>query len=213
MKKNLLISSLLMLISLSAFSTNLDLSLTDLNTGWGSSYNATSKTITFDDAWKGRGWWLNGVDYSAYNDVVVNYVATTLKVKLVVEYMDNLSNTPDVYANAGLSTIKVILDPAKSNAVKQIYMQTDAAGPLVLVSAYLESISTGIQNALISKIYYSDNTIYTEKNADVQVFDLGGLLLVSSKNVSEVSIANLNKGIYIVKANVNGQTQVVKVVR
>lgn len=79
-----------------------------------------------------------------------------------------------------------------------------------LISATVNSVNT----IKTSNLSYSDNTVKISQLANqVDVFDLGGRLLVSKKNVSEVNISNLNKGIYMVKANVEGQTQVLKVVR
>ena len=30
----------------------------DMDNGWSSTYDAATRTITFEAAWAGRGWWL-----------------------------------------------------------------------------------------------------------------------------------------------------------
>lgn len=144
MRKTLLIFLAFSFVSLSAFALRLDLSLTDLNGGFGTAtYDPATKTITFAEAWSGgKGWWLNGADYSLYSDLTVNFDATDATVKLVVQYGDDSNNAPDVYANAGATSIKVVLDPAKRNSVKQIYLQMGGAGKLVLKEAFLTGAAT-----------------------------------------------------------------------
>ena len=144
MKKTLLIICALTMLSFSAFSLRLDLPLNDLNGGFGSAtYDPATKTITYTVAWsEGKGWWLGGVDYSLYNDVTINFEATDATVKLVVQYGDDSNNTPDVYASAGDTSIKVTLDPAKKNSVKQIYLQKGGAGTLILKEAFLTGAAT-----------------------------------------------------------------------
>ncbi|MHB9055115.1 MAG: T9SS type A sorting domain-containing protein [Paludibacteraceae bacterium] len=160
MKKTLLVVCALTLISLSAFSVRTDLSLTNLSGGFGdATYDAGTKTITYTAAWSGgKGWWLGSADYSAYSDVTVNFAATDATVKLVVQYSDDTNNTPDIYTNAGGTTIKVVLDPAKKNNVKQIYLQKGGAGSLTLTEAYLTGVDTIVPSAVIN---FEDKTVGT----------------------------------------------------
>ncbi len=142
MRKTLLLLFALILVSHSSFALRLNLTLDDLNSGFGdATYNAETKTITYPGAWGGRGWWLGSVDYSLYQDVTVKFAATDATVKLVVNYSDDTENVPAVYANAGATSIKVTLDPSKRHDVKQIYLQRSEAGTLVLEEAYLTGAS------------------------------------------------------------------------
>ncbi len=143
MKKQLFFIIFSFFIVSSAFSTRLDLSLTDLNAGWGSSYAAETKTITFDGEWNGRGWgwWSGGLDASSYTKVVVNFDAVDVTVKLVVQYNDESTNTPEIFAQAGEETIVVTLDADKKSNIMQIYLQKATAGTLTLKEAYLEGES------------------------------------------------------------------------
>lgn len=192
---------------------NYELSLASLGSGWDSSYDAASKTITFDGGWKGRGWWIGGSDFSAYKDVVVNFAVTDATIKLVVQYGDDSNNTPDVYANAGATSIKVELDGAKSDNVKQIYLQRENAGTLVLESAYLTPKTTQIDNLLISKMSLSNNTLFLHANGNVKLFDMSGRLLLQRTNVCTVDLSSFKSGVYVVKAAVEGKQLMTKIVK
>lgn len=127
-------------VSFGANADTLDLSLSDLNAGWDSSYDAATKTITYDDAWKGRGWWLGGVDYSKYDEVVVEFEPVSFDVKLVVEYGgDPKPASSDAMAPAGKTKAVVELNPEYKNNVSQIYIQNSAKGTLTLTAAYLQN--------------------------------------------------------------------------
>lgn len=130
-------------ISFGASADTLPLPLNDLGSGWDSSYDAATKTITFNDAWKGRGWWLEsngvGADYTDYDEVVVKFEAVTFDVKLVVEYCESGATSGEAIVSAGKTEVVATLDAAYKNAVKQIYIQTSAAGTLTLTDAYLQN--------------------------------------------------------------------------
>lgn len=192
---------------------NYNLSLANLGSGWDSSYDAASKTITYTGAWGGRGWWLEPSDFSMYKDVVVNFVANAATVKLVVEYSDGTANTPDVYANAGATSIKVELDAAKSASVKQIYLQLETATTLVLESAYLTPKATATDHVTRNSVYYADNTLYLPANGDVQVVDMSGRARMQLTGVSSVDMSALSTGMYIVRATIDGTTQIVKMLK
>ena len=86
MIKQLLSCAAVAALSFSVNAETLDLSLENLNSGWDSSYDKDTKTITFDGAWKGCGWWLGNADYSKYDEVVVEFEPVEFDVQLVVEY-------------------------------------------------------------------------------------------------------------------------------
>ena len=61
-------------------------------------------------------------------------------------------------------------------------------------------------------IYYSNNNINLSKLANqVAIYEVNGHMLISQKNTSIVNVSNLERGIYIVKAVLNGQTTISKV--
>lgn len=142
MKKFFTLIAAAVLGVLSMNAADYKLSLTELGTGWGSSYDAATKTITYEDAWKGRGWWLDGQDLSAYDKVVIEFEPLTIGVQLVVEYgekadLENESNTAEV----GDTKIEILLSSSVKD-IKQIYLQNrSTAGTVVLKDAYLTSDS------------------------------------------------------------------------
>lgn len=85
-------------MAFSASADTLDM-LPSIGNGWGSSYDAATKTITFEGAWKGYGWWLDGADYSKYDEMVVEFVENAQTVQLVIEYAENENES--VQAAAG----------------------------------------------------------------------------------------------------------------
>ena len=138
MIKKLLSMAAMALIAVSASADEVDILPTFGSAGWGSSYNAETKTITFDDSWKGRGWWLDGADYSKYDEVVVEFEPVTYTVQLVIEYSaEGKSSTANV--EAGVNKVKCEFDPEYKSSVKQIYVQNSEAGTLTLTAAYLQN--------------------------------------------------------------------------
>lgn len=112
------------------------LSLTDLNTGWNSKYDASTHTITYEAAWAGRGWWLDTKDCREFNSVVVEFdQALTTSCKLIVEYAEGSSEQE---VDSGATSVKCSLDNDKKSSVKQIYLHnSDANAVYVLKNAYL----------------------------------------------------------------------------
>ncbi len=118
---------------------NVSLSLEDLNCGWESSYDKDTKTITFDDAWKGRGWGWN-FDYSDYSKIVVEFESAPSEGRLKVQYNKIVNNNPyteESSYSAGATSVEIELNDEEKNDVNQIYLSASAAGTLKLTNAYL----------------------------------------------------------------------------
>lgn len=138
MKKSLLLlAASFAALSLSA--ANYELSLDDLSVGWSSSYDASTKTITYDDAWGARGWEFSGVTTSNYSKVVVEFAeATAIPVKLYLA--SGWSNITDAEISAEAGVTSITLDLDSSWDFNQVFLQEIsgvAGGTLVLSSAYL----------------------------------------------------------------------------
>jgi len=117
-----------------------DLSLTDLGSGWQSSYDATTQTITFEGDWTGRGWWLGGKDGSRFTKVTVEIEPVDWQLKLVVEYgSDSKTGTSEVMVAAGSSKLQLYLDDAYKAQIMQVYIQTSKAGAVKINKAYFSS--------------------------------------------------------------------------
>ena len=140
--KKLFTLMLMAFLAMGANATKLNLSLEDLGSGWSSSYDAATKTITYESAWTGRGWWLNGADYSAYNKVVVEFEKQDLGITLCVQYFDEGTTTINETLNstaavdAGVTSISVDLSQADKGRVAQVYLQSHSQGTVVLKEAY-----------------------------------------------------------------------------
>ncbi|MDE6160763.1 MAG: hypothetical protein K2F77_03800, partial [Muribaculaceae bacterium] len=105
MIKRLLLSAVAAVaMAFSANALELDM-LPSIGNGWGTDYNKDTQTITFNGEWKGFGWWLDGADYSAYDEMVVEFVENTQTVQLVAEYGENDNES----AQAAAGKTKVVL--------------------------------------------------------------------------------------------------------
>lgn len=138
MKKFLLSAAVMAMTAMSAQA--LDLPLDDLGSGWGSEYNAATKTITYTGDWSGRGWWLDDVDYSQYTDVEIEVLPLTIQAKVVCEYQGEVTSTEAGMFNLGETMLTCKLSEDGKAHTKQIYIQcgslTDAP-TITLVSAKL----------------------------------------------------------------------------
>lgn len=66
-----------------------------------------------------------------------------------------------------------------------------------------------------TNVYFSDNnTIQLGKVVNqVDVVDMNGRLMISAKNISSLNAASLHRGVYMVKATVDGQNYISKIVK
>ena len=140
-----------------------DLTLADLGSGWGNStYDAATKTVTIGDDWSGKGWWLDKVDYSDFDKVVINFASISANGKVVVEYNDDKVASGSAEFAEDAKSVEVALDENGKGSVKQIYIQGPAGSTYTLASAYVcvkDYVATGISQAIVapaaksSKIY------------------------------------------------------------
>lgn len=155
MKKFFTLIAAVMLGVLSMNAADYKLSLTTLGSGWSSSYDADTKTITFDADWVGRGWWFDsaGQDFSAYDKVVVEFAEEVpMMVKLVAQYAENAGadlESDEAYASVGATRVELALTSEKK-PIMQIYIQAAAAGKVVLKDAYLSNESGEVADLNLS---------------------------------------------------------------
>lgn len=156
-----------MTLATTTVSAKYQLSLTELANGWGSTYDAATKTITYEaGAWGGRGWGLLGwsqtegvtssMDYADYDYAVVVIEPSELKANLAVEYSDGVTLSADGPWLAGLNAGNFAGEPGTTLlAVKldhtqqylfQVFIQNQTwsnaingnpAGTIKLVDAFL----------------------------------------------------------------------------
>lgn len=113
------------------------LSLAKLEYGWYvRSYDASTKTITFTDAWAACGWNINA-DWSDYERVVVTFAQPApCDGVLKAEYSDG--HGADYGFVAGDTKVEMLLDNTRKSYVKGVYLSNKVAEvELVLESAML----------------------------------------------------------------------------
>ena len=118
----------------------------DLSSGYNSSYDEATKTITWSDAYGGRGWWFgsgdNGKDASAYTKFTVVFSNASGEdpwLKLVVEYADGSESVTEGVFNADGFKLTVGLDSSNKSSIKQAYIVGKAAGNTATIKeAYFE---------------------------------------------------------------------------
>ncbi len=117
--------------------------------GWDSSFDPETNHVEYNMSWGGRGWWYgddNGdgvsADLSDYDRVVVELTDIKGKVgqfNLCVNY--SITNVMSRNASTivdGHATLRVDLDSIYKKNVKNIYIQCDSVGEMVIKRAYLE---------------------------------------------------------------------------
>lgn len=136
--KKYLVFILLSLASLSA-KADYTLPLSGLQDLWSTSVSGS--TITFSN-WGGAGWWLDGMNCSAYNSVVVKFNSANQGGNLQVYYAGE--NNPDVKVMFGVGATQVSADlnASKKHAVDKIVISCES-GSLTITSAYLSGSGTG----------------------------------------------------------------------
>lgn len=114
---------------------DLGLKETDVSTGWnGDTYDESTKTITCNGG--GKGWWLDKADYSAFDNLVIEFnPAVTAEGKVVVEY--NGAENSVVSFNPGATCVVVPLDATGKSSIKQIYIQGVNGSTYTLNAAYI----------------------------------------------------------------------------
>jgi hypothetical protein len=90
--------------------TGVNISLDDLNEGWSSTYDATTKTITTTGEWAARGWYIGDDRYSQKGSVTVKYEAVQFGVTLKMEYTNTNGDSKSVSAGAAAGETEVELD-------------------------------------------------------------------------------------------------------
>ena len=116
--------------------TGVNISLDDLNEGWSSSYNATTKTITTEGEWAARGWYIGDNRYNSKGSVTVKFEAVNFGVTLKMEYTNTGGESKSVSAGAAAGETGVELDiPADIKTMDKVYITYQPIGTLKLTEA------------------------------------------------------------------------------
>lgn len=180
-----------------------DLSLESLGSGWDSSYDAAMKTITYDTAWSGRGWWLgnagSGANYSDFDKVVIEFGEAAVDTgQVVIEYnVTGVASTTTQFPT-GATSVVCDLDATGKSDVKQIYIQCgNVARKYVLSAAYVatESYVTVIEETVVAP--------ESEEAVSEEFFNLSSQSVTGSKKGIVLKRIKTKSGKYIVKKYIN----------
>ena len=128
----LAVTMLLPVFAVNSFAASYDFSLDTFgSSGWDSSYDESSKTITFNNAWTGRGWWIgnDGIALTDIESITINFAENTIGCQVVVNYATGTDQAFGCDAGTTSVTATFTEDP-----VNQVYIQSYAAGTIVLDS-------------------------------------------------------------------------------
>ena len=115
--------------------TGVNISLDDLNEGWSSTYDATTKTITTTGEWAARGWYIGDDRYSQKGSITVKYEAVQFGVTLKMEYTNTNGDSKSVSAGAAAGETEVELDiPADVKTIEKVYITYQPIGTLKLTA-------------------------------------------------------------------------------
>lgn len=102
------------------------LSLSKLEYGWSSDYDAATHTITYTDAWGTRGWNIYA-DCSDYTRVIVTFAAPTTEGGVLKADYDN-ENYNEQGFEVGANSVELVLDNSLKSYVKGIFLSTGVSG-------------------------------------------------------------------------------------
>ncbi len=116
--------------------TGVNISLAELNEGWSSTYDATTKTITTEGEWAARGWYVGDDRYNNKGSITVKFNAVEHDVTLKMEYTNADGEAKDVSAGAAAGETEVTLNiPANVKTIDKVYITYQPAGSLTLTEA------------------------------------------------------------------------------
>lgn len=128
----LAVTMLLPVFAVNSFAASYDFSLDTFgSSGWDSSYDKSSKTITFNNGWTGRGWWIaqDGIALTDIESITINFAENTIGCQVVVSYATGTDQAFGCDAGTTSVTATFTEDP-----VIQVYILSHAAGTIVLDS-------------------------------------------------------------------------------
>lgn len=113
--------------------------IVDHKTSWETSYDSSTKTITFKGSWKGYGWYLKSLNIptSEWLSITVAFPSAAPKGVLKCEYTEGGTNEENFEGKTSQT-----LNFASGKTLKQIYLQLENSGSLTLTSAVVTTSTT-----------------------------------------------------------------------
>ena len=116
--------------------TGVDISLTELNEGWNSTYDAATKTITTTGEWGARGWYVGDDRYNGKGSITVKFNAVEFPVTLKMEYTNANDEGKSAEAGAAAGETEVVLDiPDNVKTIEKVYITYQPVGTLTMTEA------------------------------------------------------------------------------
>lgn len=163
--------------------------------GWKTTYDVSTMTITFNEAWAGCGQWLNNADWSNWDQLVIEIEPVDFNTQLVVQYEDGKDGENQ---SSGVNQGKAIvnLDPDKKKDVRQYYLQSSQAGSVVLKKVYLVKKAEGAENVLWEGEMSDSWGAFANMTADMAAKQLipGTILEITVKDAKEGNQMLLKNG-------------------
>lgn len=179
--------------------TGVNISLEDLNEGWSSSYNATTKTITTEGEWAARGWYIGDNRYNSKGSVTVKFEAVDFGVTLKMEYTNTGGESKSVSAGAAAGETGVELDiPADIKTMDKVYITYQPIGTLKLTEATVNDkvVDNRTERTLVEKSQaISDGDIAINRGLFSNAV-AGDVIRIYADGLSESSKLALEPGDY-----------------
>lgn len=134
--------------------TGVNITLDDLNEGWNSTYDATTKTIDITSDWGARGWYIGDGRYNSKGSITVKFEAVGFGVTLKMEYTNTDGESKDTSASAAAGETEVTLDiPANVKTIDKVYITYEKAATLKLTAATVNDpvVDNRTEKSLVEK--------------------------------------------------------------
>lgn len=162
------------------------------------------------------------------NGIAVGFADIDFEVRDAIIYHPSLGDQPiflkDLLSDLGvdIQTTDGMLGTAISISPNGEYIVGWVNGPPVFAEGWIlhiEDLNLGVENPTVETITAYPNPVqdvlnFSAKNLDeITVFSVIGQKIMQAENVNQINMTGLEKGVYIVQAVVEGQTQTFKVIK
>ena len=134
-------------------------------------FDATTGVLSIITDGGGAGWWFNSIDFSHFDNFVVELESTTFGGKVNVEYAEAAAagarraiESSSVEFGVGATCVVVPLDPANKDRVRQLCIQGDKDASYTLKKAYL-AVASATPEAQIGTVTGISTMKAGEQNA------------------------------------------------
>ena len=102
-------------------------------------------------------------------------------------------------------------DQQKEITVEVLVKYTTGESEKVSQTFQIENAS--LEDVVVKTAYINGDKLYVQAPADVEVYNVSGVVVVSNNDVNEVDLASLASGVYVAAVKVGDKLQIIKFVR